>query len=312
MPIPPLPAPPVAPTSATGPAAIATSGGFPINVADSPDALGEAERTLLIAHFRGVRKIEATREEQLNLLLAVAGRKMFPAVSPKTSPQTLRASITESGRLPGVGGKPGPDFFLIGAGRIELHDDHAFFRPNGSWDVIRVSASGDGAGVPVPVGGNNVNASSTVNVTTIGPGGMKMTTTTTVGAMPTPFAGINPIAAGVTMVEAVLSAGVAIFLMVIGILVLRDSPRGAMLHWIYVWIKIPLVLIAAGAGAWMMLGFFSSIAAMPGTAPPPGSFASVITFMAVVGGLLALAYPVSLIFVLRSRRVREYYNTIRP
>ena len=65
--------------------------------------------------------------------------------------------------------------------------------------------------------------------------------------------------AAVTMgVENLLSFMLAIFLLVGGILMLRDSPARWM-HWVYAIIKIPLVIVAVVAGWLSMQGFFVSM-----------------------------------------------------
>jgi hypothetical protein len=54
----------------------------------------------------------------------------------------------------------------------------------------------------------------------------------------------------------------------------------------------------------------SAISSSSGAAPK-ASFGSVIIIWAIVGGVIALAYPVALIFALSSRTVRDYYNAVR-
>ena len=59
-------------------------------------------------------------------------------------------------------------------------------------------------------------------------------------------------------------------------------------------------------------GFMSSVTAAmpPGAGPPPPTRAmtGVMAASAIVGGGVALAYPLALIFVLMSRTVRDYYS----
>src|SRR5205814_7195799 len=59
---------------------------------------------------------------------------------------------------------------------------------------------------------------------------------------------VNSAAAGVSIVADLASIALAIYLFVIGILVLRDSRLGAKLHWWYVGLKIPAGIVAAVAG----------------------------------------------------------------
>jgi hypothetical protein len=154
----------------------------------------------------------------------------------------------------------------------------------------------------------------------VGPGGT-MTTTTTPGGAPAvmgnPFGSINPVAAILSLLAELLSLGLAIFLLVAGIQTLRDSPSGAKLHRWYALLKIPLVIVATGVGLWLTTGMMKSIMASmpPGAGGAPGPQAafmwSFIAARAIIPACLALAYPVALIFVLRSRSVRDFYNTVR-
>ena len=154
----------------------------------------------------------------------------------------------------------------------------------------------------------------------IGPGGTTTTTTTPGGAaaMGNPFAHISPVAAILSIVANLLSLALAIFLLVAGIQTLRDSPRGAKLHWWYAWLKIPLVILATATGLWLSYGMMSGMMAImptgPGAAPPPPQMGFMWGYMliwAIIPACLALAYPIALLFVLRSRSVRDFYNTFR-
>ena len=173
-----------------------------------------------------------------------------------------------------------------------------------------------------------VQFQSSSSFVVVGPGGATMTTTTGGGAggaaaapaatfVANPFARVNPFAAILSVVASILGLGVAIYLLVIGILTLRDSPSGAKLHWWYVIGKIPLVFFASAAGFWlqssMMRGVMATMPAAPGGAPMTSPFASpvIMAVSAMMGALFALAYPVALIFVLRTRTVRDFYNTVR-
>jgi hypothetical protein len=129
-----------------------------------------------------------------------------------------------------------------------------------------------------------------------------------------PFGGISPTAAILSMLAAVLSVGIAIYLLVAGIQVLRDSPRGATLHRWYVMLKIPLVFFAAAVALWLSTSVMSGVM----SSMPPGSRGANAGFQfgfmlagALVPACIGLAWPIALIFLLRSKSVRGYYNTIR-
>jgi hypothetical protein len=129
-----------------------------------------------------------------------------------------------------------------------------------------------------------------------------------------PFGRINPFAAMLSMLAAVLSFGIAIYLLVAGIQVLRDSPSGAKLHRWYVMLKIPLVIFATAVAIWlstsMMSGMMSSLPPGVGGADAAVRFGFMLAG-ALIPACIGLAWPIALIFLLRSKSVRSYYNTVR-
>ena len=308
-----------------------TVGGIPMRPEETDDGLTEPQRRVIVVTLTRLGGLDEQRQKHLDLLLAVSGQKVFPfATSPGLTMTKVRSNVTEKGTLPSARGGNGPDYFIVGTGRLECYDDHAVFRPDGSTDVVSATAtSGEENGTatasgsesqgtnaapasPGPAGSPGVT--SRTQVTTVGPGG-RMTTVTTSGGGGPPFK-VNPIAAGATIVEAMASVALAIYLLVIGILVLRDSRSGRKLHWVFVGLKIPLVIVGAVAAWYLWTSLYQSMSAAMAASAPPGTPRppAVPGFMGVgtaVAALMALAYPVALIFVLNSRTVREYYGSIR-
>jgi hypothetical protein len=327
---------PVIPPPATNPSSVVpaggsvTVGGIAMQSVDDSDGLAPAPRKVTSDLLARMGSLDATRQKHVDLLLAVAGQKMFPSPGGPLTTQSIRRNISDFGVIPSSTGGKGTVFFVIGTGRIEVYDDHAIFRPDGSSDVVSASAPADSdnssSAAPLPpkappnanwnsswvTSGGKTTVTTTVN-------GRTSTTTysgappKTVTPMPFPFK-INPIPAGMLLGESVLSLGLAIYLLVAGIMVLRNSLSGRKLHWIYVAIKIPLVILAIAASVWMWSEFFNSMSSAISSssgAAPKASFGSVIIIWAIVGGVIALAYPVALIFALSSRTVRDYYNAVR-
>jgi hypothetical protein len=147
---------------------------------------------------------------------------------------------------------------------------------------------------------------NTLNSTTWGGGGAAF-------AAGPPFK-VNMTAAVTAMTSAVLSVALAIYLLVIGILMLRQHPRAGMLHKLYAWIKIPVAIM--GGIAWVLLWtsiMSSAVAAAPGGSTPATTGA--VTTAVVTGSVIAIVvgclYPVSLLFALRSKTVREYYAAVQ-
>jgi hypothetical protein len=307
------------------------------------NGLGDPQKMIVLNAMYAGRSLEPERQRQADLLLQAAGQTMFPFMQqPGVTPKQIRDNITERGRLPSASNANGPDYFVIGTGRVEIYDDHATFRPDGSTDVVSVTATipdetaSPPPGAPAPrtasppslapspspapapaqpsgtgtvSGTGGFTSSSTVTVT--GPGGTSTTTTNTTGGPV--FAArtirISKTAAGMSIVLSILSLLLAIFLLICGIMVLRDSPHAPRLHWVYVLIKIPLVIITLAATSTMINQVMASMASISPVPTQTPLFArNMFTFVAIIGGALALAYPVALIFVLRSRTVRAYYT----
>jgi hypothetical protein len=123
---------------------------------------------------------------------------------------------------------------------------------------------------------------------------------------------INMPAAIVSMTCAALSALLAIYLLVIGIFMLRQHPRAGRLHKIYAWIKIPVAIAGGIALVITWTSFIASAAAAgPGGAATAKGMATAGIAFAIVAVVLGCLYPVSLLIALRSRSMREYYASVQ-
>jgi hypothetical protein len=125
-------------------------------------------------------------------------------------------------------------------------------------------------------------------------------------------AAISGTAIGLAIFESLASGALAVFLIVAGIVTLRQSLGGRRLHMIYVAIKIPLALIAILAGTWLAYGLNKGMntLALLAASSGPEAFPGVFWATALVLGIGGLAYPIALLFALRSRAANEYYNMI--
>lgn len=117
-----------------------------------------------------------------------------------------------------------------------------------------------------------------------------------------PVIAIQPLSIATVLGESAASFALAVFLMVAGILTLRQSRRGGWLHLIYAIGKIPLAVLGGIGMAWVTTGFVNSVAVRGGGAG--GGMATFGVVMAVAG----LVYPVVLLFVLFSKSVRDYFR----
>jgi hypothetical protein len=305
--------PAAAPNGAT-----AIVGGVQVDPSQSEDGVhDESQRAMIISGMTRARSLDEGRKKQLDLLLTVAGRNVFPFISPGTSPQTIRANVSDSGRLPSASaGKKGPDYYIVGTGRVEVYDTHAIFRPDGSPNTVSVTMPTDDAS-----GSNDPNAPAS-NLPP--PGTPQPIQPPPVAPIPNPMASINPTAATLSMIAAMLSLLLALYLLIIGIVTLRDSRSGAKLHWAYVAIKIPVVILAIVVNSWLAASFINGLQATAAAAAansPSGSPPAAQTLTAGAGGvatmwiillaIAALAYPLSLIIVLLTKTVRRYYSPAR-
>ncbi|MBC8108714.1 MAG: hypothetical protein H7Z14_19175, partial [Anaerolineae bacterium] len=133
-------------------------------------------------------------------------------------------------------------------------------------------------------------------------------TTTAVAFSPFQVGRAAPILTVVGGVLSLLAAGV---LLAAGIQILRNRRSGNRLHWIFIAIKIPVTLLVA-AGSYL---FTASMMRNISTTAPPGALGSsfmdmMILGQAVAGLLISLAYPVTLVFLLRSRTARGYFESL--
>ena len=349
-------------------AAVAAKTARPVD----PLSMPAEDRQKVVRGLAMHRAISKPRREQLDALLAKCGRQIFKLRGADLTVEVVRVGVNESGQLPDAKGGEGPDFFIVGEGRIELADDFAKFTPGNGAEIVRVSASDVGeqpnweAGLtPAQVkaivdkaeaqAGQALQApmKSKLEATISAPGqgyfetvptvpeaaaqltnvsyfvnngmgqitlqtgqgmlvidqGGNVTSSMTWGGAGGGFAGpqinLNMKAAVASIICAVLGLALAIYLLVIGILMLRQHPRAGRLHKIYAGIKIPLA-IAAGF-AWPM--FWMSInPAGTGTGSSPMS-AALIT-ACVITILVGIAYPIFVLIALRTRSVREYFAAV--
>jgi hypothetical protein len=108
--------------------------------------------------------------------------------------------------------------------------------------------------------------------------------------------------------DVVLSLVLALVLLVAGLMVFRQSPKSRPLHRFYAWLKIPVALAGAAGMAWMYGAFVGAFSPPVARGASPGA---VVFWMWAAGmGVVGCGYSVAVLLVLRSRRVRGYYNSI--
>ncbi len=129
---------------------------------------------------------------------------------------------------------------------------------------------------------------------------------------PFPFATakFSPARFSLIIIEDLLSIGLAIYLLVAGIMVLRQSASGRKLHLIFAVFKVPLA-IAAGVGlTWLFTTFLG--AAGPGVPASAAAAARTPFVMMGIGlSVIGCIYPIALLIALNTRSLRNYYGSIR-
>lgn len=271
----------------------------PIEASD--DGLSDDdERETVMTGLTRARMVPPERRRQLDALLLNGGKEIFLLRGPQLTARAIESNVSDSGRT-FADDENGADFYIVGQGKIEVYDDHAVFYPSDGGEMISASAavSDDAQVEAAPGNGGSVivhESYSTLSVGSSPPVTMPTAATPAVlGTGPT----FNKLALAVLMIERLLSLGLAIYLFVIGIMVLRQSPRGRRLHRIYAFAKIPLALVGGWATWRLWTSFFSGFGPGFSTAWTPWIVA--ITF-------LACLYPIALLIVLQSRTAREYYE----
>ncbi len=125
---------------------------------------------------------------------------------------------------------------------------------------------------------------------------------------------INP-SAGIAAISLnLLQVLLAIFLLITGIMTLRASPRGRMLHYVYVYLKLPTALATAMVSYWMWASMIQTTLATPapGASPTPPGAAAVgtavtATLFGVAPAAVGCIWPIVLIFVLLRKDVQIFY-----
>ena len=166
-----------------------------------------------------------------------------------------------------------------------------------------------------PMGDGSVMVQFPNGFATIGPQGQ---TTSLSGAaaaagMPMRRVRLNGAALALAWFATLVGGALAVYLFVIGILVLRQSPRGRKLHIAYALLEIPVAILGAAAVWWLALTYAEAVVATGGPASPlapmSGSLADTIGTQQLVLGVLYLIYPIALLIVLQTRAVKDYYDT---
>jgi hypothetical protein len=119
-----------------------------------------------------------------------------------------------------------------------------------------------------------------------------------------PTFSFNPLNLGLMVATAVASLALAVFLLVCGIITLRQSPRARRWHLIYSFLKLPLAVLAGLSSAWVARDLMAGMAGAGAPVTPTMGFS---LFSGIVPIVLGCAYPVALLIVLNLKQVKDYY-----
>lgn len=123
------------------------------------------------------------------------------------------------------------------------------------------------------------------------------------GAPPTRRIGPSGGAVALVVIASVAAAGLAVYLLVSAILLLRGSPRGRRLHLIYAVAQVVLSVAVVIGVVWLTRTVRASADAA-GVALPPGTLG--FRTLAVLLDVVALVYAAVLLAVMNTRTMREF------
>ena len=111
------------------------------------------------------------------------------------------------------------------------------------------------------------------------------------------------------IIESILSGLLAIYLLICGILILRQHNASAKMHVIYAVLKIALVIL--GAIGWtQLLSDWTTTSYVTRGSVATGGLTSVWIGV-MIGAVLSVAYPIALLIALRTKTAREYFQSAR-
>lgn len=334
------------PPTPQGGAATATGASAAVGPTVEARGMAEGDRRAVLATLGTMEVLTPERTRQADAILAKAGQDILPLGALGVTDAGVREAVRDHGT--GLSSNPeqaAPIFFETAGGTLTVYDDRAVFRPFdgtpsvSAWAVAADDAAGPAPPVvavaPSPPGGNAPaippaptggpvdpfaeDPPEAVATPTTVPAGPASNVPATSGgpnwakgqpplATPTPRTAIHPMSMVLVIGEAMMSGGLAIYLLTIGILTLRGSPNARRLHQIYAAVKIPLAVAGAVAFAWLMseLAQFLQASGGGGAVASPGL--STFTTISVTLAGMGTIYPLVLLIVLRRKALRDYFD----
>jgi hypothetical protein len=101
------------------------------------DGLSANQRQIVIQGLSQVRPLSDARQQQLEGLLADAGRKVIRLSPDNLTSDRIAAYVTDERDMPDASGGAPDDLFTLGSGRLQISDHSAVFFPENSPSGIR-------------------------------------------------------------------------------------------------------------------------------------------------------------------------------
>jgi hypothetical protein len=179
--------------------------------------------------------------------------------------------------------------------------------------VRSASRLGNSVYIQFPSSTVTIGPQGQTTVSTFGGGGPASVATGPFGFGSKPVR-INGVAMALAVVAALAGLGLAIYLFVIGIMVLRDSPRGRRLHQVYACLALIVIVVGTGAAWWLTSSFTSAFNSISGSNPlTMGTMTTLISTMVMaphsIVAVMGCIYPIALLITMQTAGVKAYYRT---
>ena len=251
------------------------------------DEMAEADQETLLAALDQTRGLDPADQAAVGTLLQQIGWKVagHPPGGAATL-ESLERLISQSGAT-----FDGGTFYGLPGGRLEVADGSAMFTATTDGTVTTTGAAATATTLPA-----------------VAPPALAMPISINFN--------ISTGALTLSLIDAALRFGLAVWLLVAGIKVLSNSPGGRRWHLRWAWVKLPLLLLSAAAAWWITSSMFNGIFSSPATfssGPPMPGFGSYIALMTVIFyAVIAAVYPVTVLILMNLNTARVFYTTDGP
>jgi hypothetical protein len=129
------------------------------------------------------------------------------------------------------------------------------------------------------------------------------------GLIRPPAIKVRHAATTMALIDSIGSLLLAVLLLIAGIMVLRQSPRGRMLH--LMWAGLKILVVAIGIVGWIWLTNDLSKSLSQGMGAGSSVALGPMSRGLIALSIIALVYPLVLLVVMNLKSIREYYATAR-